>query len=348
MAVVSSRPKRKRTDCYQCKVEKPASVMVWGRVSAHGVGNTSVKAPLMLKATYRCWSNICCHPSVVFFRDVPASFSRTMQSHSLHVLQQRGFVVKEQPDLPPTENVWHIMKCNIRQQRPWTVEQLKLHMKQEWERIPTTQLQQLVSSVPSVVNRKGDITARPCPSFLGRVAGIKLKMSEDLQNSNKVYQFEHSIFCLLLCIQINISWKRFASYFVFIYVLHNIPTSLELGYNNQPVCASVSGPMESKMMTPTQSFKLEMSSSVRMNWHNLTAWLVCNHTCHRRGANTICSLLHCVYSDMQTCHFSSFLISCWLVRQLAEQTWFLHDGLTSLVNTCLKVDVELWSQLITF
>lgn len=57
-----------------------------------------------------------------------------------------------------------------------------------------TLLQQLVSSVPSVVNRKADIpqwSASPCPSSLGRVAGIKVKMSEDLQTSNKVYQFEH-------------------------------------------------------------------------------------------------------------------------------------------------------------
>ena len=49
-----------------------------------------------------------------------------------------------------------------RQRRPRTVEQLKLYIKQEWERIPPTKLQQLVSSVPkrllSVVKRKGDVT----------------------------------------------------------------------------------------------------------------------------------------------------------------------------------------------
>ncbi|XP_061637679.1 nicotinamide/nicotinic acid mononucleotide adenylyltransferase 1 isoform X2 [Phyllopteryx taeniolatus] len=37
------------------------------------------------------------------------------------------------PDLAPIENVW----CKIRQRRPQTVEQLKLHMKQELERIPS-------------------------------------------------------------------------------------------------------------------------------------------------------------------------------------------------------------------
>lgn len=58
-----------------------------------GVTCTSVKAPLMLKATNR--SNICCHPSSVFFRDVPAYFSKTMPSHILQVFQQRGFIVTE-------------------------------------------------------------------------------------------------------------------------------------------------------------------------------------------------------------------------------------------------------------
>ena len=66
------------------------------------------------------------------------------------------------PDLSPIENVWRIMKRKIQQRRPRTVEQLKLYIKQEWERIPPTKLQQLVSSVPkrllSVVKRKGDVT----------------------------------------------------------------------------------------------------------------------------------------------------------------------------------------------
>ncbi|KAL6463867.1 hypothetical protein MHYP_G00282580 [Metynnis hypsauchen] len=65
------------------------------------------------------------------------------------------------PDLSPIENVWRIMKHKIQQRRPRTVEQLKLYIKQEWERIPPTKLQQLVSSVPrrllSVVKMKDDV-----------------------------------------------------------------------------------------------------------------------------------------------------------------------------------------------
>lgn len=56
---------------------------------------TSVKAPLILKGTYRFWSNICCHPSHVFFMDAPVCFSSTTPSHILHMLQKCGFVEKE-------------------------------------------------------------------------------------------------------------------------------------------------------------------------------------------------------------------------------------------------------------
>ena len=66
------------------------------------------------------------------------------------------------PDLSPIENVWRIMKRKIAQRRPRTVEQLKLYIKQEWERIPPENLQKLVSSVPkcllNVIKRKGDVT----------------------------------------------------------------------------------------------------------------------------------------------------------------------------------------------
>ena len=65
-------------------------------------------------------------------------------------------------DLSPIENVWRIMKRKIAQRRPRTVEQLKLYIKQEWERIPPENLQKLVSSVPkrllNVIKRKGDVT----------------------------------------------------------------------------------------------------------------------------------------------------------------------------------------------
>lgn len=40
--VLQAKEQKDRPHCYQCKVEKPASVMVWGRVSAHGLGNLHI------------------------------------------------------------------------------------------------------------------------------------------------------------------------------------------------------------------------------------------------------------------------------------------------------------------
>lgn len=71
-------------DCFQHNVRKPAFAMVWGYVSAHGRDNLhicegTVNAERHIQVLTRC------HSSVIFFRDDPAYFSKTMQSHILHV-----------------------------------------------------------------------------------------------------------------------------------------------------------------------------------------------------------------------------------------------------------------------
>ena len=79
--VLQAKEEKDHPDCYQCKVQKPASVMVLGCVSARGIGNLHICEGTI--NADRFWSNICCHPSNVFFRDVPVYFSKTMPSHSL-------------------------------------------------------------------------------------------------------------------------------------------------------------------------------------------------------------------------------------------------------------------------
>ena len=84
-------------DCYQRKVQKPASVLVWGCVSAHGMGNLhncegTINAETFIQFLEQPSTS---HPSNIFFRDIPAYFSKTVLSHILHVSQQRGFVVKQ-------------------------------------------------------------------------------------------------------------------------------------------------------------------------------------------------------------------------------------------------------------
>ena len=174
MNVVSSGEKEEKDhpDCYQYKVLKPASVMVWGCVSAHGIGNLPIcegyiNAEMFIQVLEQ--HMLPCKQRL--FQGRPCLFQQNnAKPHSQRVttawLRSKRVQVLDwpacSPDLSPIENVWRIMKRKIQQQRPWTLEQLKSYIKQEWERIPPTTLQQLVSSVPkcllSVVKRKGDVT----------------------------------------------------------------------------------------------------------------------------------------------------------------------------------------------
>ena len=93
-----------------------------------------------------------------------------MPSHILHVLQQRGFVVKEcryKTGLPAVQTCLPLKMCGALWSTKYdsgdqTVEQLNLYIKQEWEGIPIPTYKKLVSSGPkrllSVVKRKSDVT----------------------------------------------------------------------------------------------------------------------------------------------------------------------------------------------
>ncbi len=82
--------------CYQCSVQKPASLMVWGCISTYGMAACMFwKALWILKGIWRFWSSICSPPEDVYFREGLMYFSRTMQNHILQLLQQHGFIVEE-------------------------------------------------------------------------------------------------------------------------------------------------------------------------------------------------------------------------------------------------------------
>lgn len=156
----------------------------------------SVKVLLMVRGTYRFLKQTCFHP--VFFRDVPAYSGMNMPSLFLHKLQQfhseKKWPLEALVCRPvyhtfsmgsrtsPIENVWHIMKSK-KLRRPRTVQQLKMFIRQEWERIPLLLLLQLVSSIPccllSVRRKKwcNKVANRFLSQFsLKEVSGIKFRM----------------------------------------------------------------------------------------------------------------------------------------------------------------------------
>ncbi len=68
--------------------------MVWGSISAYGMGSLHVLEGTMNAERY-IKSNTCSPPDDVYFREGLVYFSRTMQNHILQLLQQHGFVVEE-------------------------------------------------------------------------------------------------------------------------------------------------------------------------------------------------------------------------------------------------------------
>ncbi len=76
--------------CYQCSVQKPTSLMVWGCISAYAIGSLHVLEGTMNAERYIkvLGRNICSPPDDVYF-------SRTMQNLILQLLQQHGFIVEE-------------------------------------------------------------------------------------------------------------------------------------------------------------------------------------------------------------------------------------------------------------
>lgn len=154
-------------DCYQCTVGKPASGMVWGCVRARGMGHL----------------HIC---------DGTIRAERSIQLLEQHMRPPKLRLFQGDNAKPHSAQmcVWGIMKRKIRQRKPQTVQQEKSSIKQEWERISSTKLQQLESSVP---RRLLSVVGRNFSNFIGTCCRIKFKMSEYLgeKKPNKCHQFEH-------------------------------------------------------------------------------------------------------------------------------------------------------------
>lgn len=74
--ILSAKEERRRLTCYQHTVRKPASMMVWGCISAHGMmANLHIHEGTINAERYRFWSNICCQVANAFCRDGLAYFS---------------------------------------------------------------------------------------------------------------------------------------------------------------------------------------------------------------------------------------------------------------------------------
>ncbi|KAK3539971.1 hypothetical protein QTP70_019622, partial [Hemibagrus guttatus] len=70
------------------------------------------------------------------------------------------------PDLNPIENLWGIVKRNMRNKRPKNADELKATVKETWASIPPQQCHKLITSMPrpieAVIKAKGAKDGNDC------------------------------------------------------------------------------------------------------------------------------------------------------------------------------------------
>ena len=135
--ILHAKDKNYHPDCYQQKVQKPASVMVRGWISAHGMGDLHIYDGTIDAEAYVGILERHMLPSRQLFLETPCLFQQdNARPHSTWVttawLHRHRVCLLDWPDWPacnlsPIENVLRIMKRRIRQWWPQPVVQLKLY-----------------------------------------------------------------------------------------------------------------------------------------------------------------------------------------------------------------------------
>ena len=155
--------------CLKSSVKYPQSVMVWGAMSAAGVGPLCFIKGRVNAASYQEILEHFRLPSAeklygdedfIFQHDLaPAHSAKTtgkwFTDHGITVLNWPA----NSPDLNPIENLWDIVKRKLRDARPNTLDELKAAIEASWASIRPQQCHRLIASMPrrieAVISAKG-------------------------------------------------------------------------------------------------------------------------------------------------------------------------------------------------
>lgn len=161
------------SDCLARKVKFPASVMVWGCMSASGVGSLYLIEGTVNAEKYIQLLDSHLLPSIPRLKDMDDQYIFQQDGASCHTakkslkwLSDKNIPVLDwpssSPDLSPIETLWGVMKKKLRSGPPRTVGALKLKLQDIWDSFTPEYCRTLVATMPkrveAVVKAKGDVT----------------------------------------------------------------------------------------------------------------------------------------------------------------------------------------------
>ena len=146
--------------------------MVWGAFSYHGIGNIvffekgeSVNTEQYLDLLYNnleeCYDK--CKAEYFVQDGAPCHTSKQvkewLENCALDYIKDWP---ANSPDLNPIENLWSLMKNEIKKEDTSSLPKLKATLQRVWETLPEERLHSLVDSVPrrlqEIINKKGNTT----------------------------------------------------------------------------------------------------------------------------------------------------------------------------------------------
>lgn len=162
-------------DCLKRTVKFPKGLMVWGCVSAEGVGKLQYVDGIINAVKYQgiLENNLLPtitelkskHPDMNFIFQQDGAACHTAKTTKKWFGENDILLLSwpsNSPDLNIIENVWHKIKAELRNDPQRTMPALKEKIAQIWSKISPDYCKKLISSMPdrirAVIKAKGDVT----------------------------------------------------------------------------------------------------------------------------------------------------------------------------------------------